>query len=247
MIPNVLNKEIFFDEPSHKYTDKTGKELISVTTLIKKFANSFDPQGFIVKACARKDNITVEKQLQLWEDNRKASSVKGKILHSDIENYINLGIIPDNCNKGYVEQFSKIKFSGTLQSEVLLYNLKYEIAGTTDLIEFTSKNTANIWDFKTNKELHWKNKYNKFMLSPFEHLNDINTVHYALQISIYSYLLEEMGYWTEKLNILYTNDITGQLEVIPIKYMPNEVKKILKYTKANPIDTSKQSNDLWGF
>ncbi len=83
------------------------------------------------------------------------------------------------------------------------------------------------------------------MLSPFENLSDCNFTIYSIQLNLYGFLLEQMGYWAENLIILHANDETGKLERHIIKFMPNEVKKIVKYTRSGPIIP--KQDDLWNF
>jgi hypothetical protein len=56
------------------------------------------------------------------------------------------------------------------------------------------KGTVNIYDYKTNKEIktesyvNWEGVSDR-MLAPLNHLDDCNLNHYALQLSLYMYMI----------------------------------------------------------
>jgi hypothetical protein len=70
---------------------------------------------------------------------------------------------------------------------------KKEICGQSDLVEIVN-GRVNIIDYKTNKKIDtasytdWEGKSEK-MLPPIDSLDDCNFNHYALQLSIYMYII----------------------------------------------------------
>lgn len=228
------NSDIHFDEPSHTYTRKdTGEKLISVSTLLGKYKQPFDPDGAILKKCAEKKGVTPEELKAEWEKTKVDACVRGTSFHTQVEEYINTKKIPDGPDKDIVESFAKIKFKGKLYSEVLIYSLEDMIAGTADLIELFPKSHFNLYDFKTNKKLEKYSPWGKRMLSPINHIYDCNFNVYQLQLSLYSYLLEEKGFWVKEMAIFYVNPKSREIEVHPIDNMRNDVLKLIDHYK-NP-------------
>lgn len=237
----ILSKEIAFDPVEHKYTEiKTGKELISVTTLISKFKQEFDKDGSIIKRCAEREGISVEEMKNQWEKVKLEACIRGTSFHEQVEQFIKTGNIVDGPDKDIVEKFAKIKFHGELKSEQVVYSLKDYIAGTVDLIEINPDKSINILDFKTNKELKKKSFFDRkkrrfsYMLPPVQHLQDCSFNNYQLQLNLYAYLLEEKGFWIDTLTILYINPKTRDVEIHDVQEMRKEIKQIIHYYKNPP-------------
>ena len=98
-----LNK-IFFDEPTHKYTDEYGNVYTSMTTCIKQYTEEFAKLD-IARACERigrnpnhpkylKYRGKSAKQLMHeWDDTSTKACEKGNMKHNYLEAII------DNANK----------------------------------------------------------------------------------------------------------------------------------------------------
>jgi CRISPR/Cas system-associated exonuclease Cas4 (RecB family) len=232
------NGEIFLKEDTHEYIHKDNLKLNSVSSFIKFFSNPFDPTGKIIKKCAEKRGITVRQLQSEWDKTRDDACAKGTNIHSDIEYYIKNKKIKDNENKLIIKQFSKIKFEGTLYSEQLIYNKEYGLAGTIDLVEILPDNKVYIHDFKTNKKLNKKGFFNietrqtQKMLYPVNYLEDANLIHYAIQLSTYAFLVEENGYWVEKLQLFYVNN-KNKIVIYDIPFVREDVLKMIKYYQHN--------------
>jgi hypothetical protein len=67
------------------------------------------------------------------------------------------------------------------------------VCGQADRVEVI-RDAVNIYDYKTNKEIklegfkNWEGITEK-MLDPINHIDDCNYMHYALQLSIYMYIM----------------------------------------------------------
>lgn len=225
--------DIIFDDPTHSYKNLKGHELISVSTLGHLFAFPFDKDGYITRICAKRNGLTVQEQKDVWKKVNIDSHIKGKKFHKAIEDFIKDGIIPDDENKKLIKQFKKLKFKGKLQTEVILYDLDLMIAGTADLLHFTSENSLQLLDWKTNKEIVKKSKYGNYMLHPLSHLSDCNFNHYKIQLNLYKYLLEKMGYWVEDITLIHSNPQTEKLEFHSIPIMEKETKILLDFYSKN--------------
>ncbi len=225
-------EEISFDEDSHIYkVIKTNIPLVSVTTLLHQYSQPFDPFGHILRACAKRDNISTTELQKKWDDKRNLACYVGSRFHSQAEEYIKMGEIPDGPDRDILEDFkSKVKFTGQVYSEVLLYSIEHGLAGMADLIIHRPEtNSISAKDFKTNGILK-KDGYNGAkMKPPVSHLPDANLSIYQLQLSLYCYLLELKGFnvLENDLEIYWVNPETRKIEIIPIPYLRAEVIDLL--------------------
>jgi hypothetical protein len=136
------------------------------------------------------------------------------------------------------------------------------ICGQSDLVEVVN-GKVNIIDYKTNKEIkmegftNWEGVTDK-MLPPVDSLDDCHFNHYALQLSIYMYIILKHNPKL-KPGRIFVHHITFEIErednwgypitkkdergepiikeVIPISipYLVDEVQAVIHYMKDNPI------------
>lgn len=196
---------VAFNPTNHTYTNVvTGKNLISVTTLLKKLKTPFDSETLIPRK-AEEIGISNEKVSEMWEAIADFGRKQGDYVHKMFENahynleynthmaypksYIALGAIAKYFKSGLME---------SKESEYIVYN--EHIAGQIDNISLSKKGLFII-DFKQNKEID-RNNYGKF----FKGTNiPESTYHeYCLQLSIYKYLLKDMD--IKGLFILHIGD-----------------------------------------
>lgn len=226
--------KIVFDSKSHTYTlDK--KVLISVSQLISKYKNPFDPSGSIIQKCSEKRGISVEELRAEWDETRDSAAIRGINFHKQAEYWVKNKKILDEDYKDVVEQLSKYKFKGKLQAESIIFSADLELAGTVDLIDRYEGNKADIFDYKTNKALKrngfWDREKRGYqmMLPPISHLQDCNFIHYSLQQFLYSIICEENGMWVQEKNLFYINPKTRIMELHPVALVRNEAFAILKH------------------
>lgn len=224
----VKEQVVFFDKENHLYKDVNGNQLISVSALLAKFKNKFDPDGKITERYAAKHGLTVEQVKTKWKETNTQSCDYGTEVHEELEFYLNNKVIRESQHSHYVEQFSQVPLIGRTYTEKMLYCLKNMVAGTADLIELCKDGILNIYDFKTNKKLEKYSPFGNRMLYDLSHIPDCNFNHYQLQLSIYGYLCELKGLKVNKLEILYLNPVTKKMEHHPCRYMRDEVRYIME-------------------
>lgn len=225
---------IEFNEEFHTYTVKeTGQKLTSITTLIHKYQNEFDPQGFAARACAKRDGITVDQIKEKWNSEKVRAGERGTMFHKQAEIFVNTKKIPDGPDKDILKDFKKkFKPEGKIFSEVLVHNIELGICGTADLVIYDKvKNSVYIEDFKTNKQIKFKSFNNQKMLYPLTHILDCNYYHYCIQLSCYLYLLSLQGFnvRADKLKLYWINPETRLIEIIPVPYMKKEVESMIDH------------------
>jgi len=191
------DNSIILDEQTHKYILK-GKEkikFVSVTTCISEYFEIFDKEKIAYKLVTYNPKYagkTVEELIGEWE----ASASFGTAVHKEIEDYINHKNPPtiDKAIAG-INWLNKylIKSEFDLFSEVIIYCENLKIAGTIDLIVYDKLNKVyHILDWKTSKSVSSESyKMKKGNKPETEDLLDSKFNHYALQLSLYRYLLEK--------------------------------------------------------
>ena len=202
-----FNNIKYYDKPHKYYID--GEELTSVTTFIGKFKEQFD-EDYWSKRKAKERGITQKEILAEWKNKALTSTEKGTAFHEYVENYLTNRIFPfpeEQINQvlgegnDVKERFDKLvilfdefykQSTGRLipiRAELVVGDKELGICGMVDQLFFNEKSgKLEIWDWKTNKKIDRKNRWQQFK-EPISHLDvcELNT--YSLQLSLYKYII----------------------------------------------------------
>lgn len=228
---------VIFDPAAHSYTNElTGERYLSCTQLLSRYKKKFEADMHAARVAAKRDT-TKEAILAEWAANTKARCDYGTSIHEAIEECILTGnVVPgfEKCIEG-LKQVAPFKFK-KVKSEHLLYNHEFKIAGTSDIIEDVGTNRFNVYDFKTNKEFTFENKYNEYLLQPLQHLSCCDYNSYAIQLSLYATMYGNMSERTlNRMGLLYWSEEEEKWSFYPVPYMKHEVLMLLNhYKKTNP-------------
>lgn len=246
-------KGIEFHEEKHFYTLDDYRFGISATSLIETYAQEFDSDS-VSQMVANKRGISQQEVLNEWKKENEFSCIKGSCIHLKAQslwmgtnyeidyNTIDNTIDKDRLKKEYdIMSKQAINFYNDykdmydmIQDEFIVWSKEYDIAGSIDGIMY-NKYTQQccILDFKSNKDLQFKSKYNKKMKVPLHKLDDVNGQHYYIQLSIYKYLIEKYtNIKVDELFIVYFNVNADNYEIISIPYLEKEVKNILELRRC---------------
>lgn len=268
---------IVFNAADHSYKslDNTeGINWISVTSLISNFKIPFDAEKVAASVTKKQKSkwygIPPEKILELWKNEAERATTLGTFYHNQREadlcslssinrEGINIPVftpIEENSLKIAPSQ----KLDDGVYPEHMVYLKSIGICGQSDLVEVVN-GRVHIIDYKTNKEIktesfkNWEGISSK-LLFPVDHLDDCNYNHYALQLSIYMYIIlkhnpklsagdiyihhvtfevegeDEFGYPITKYS---SNGDPIVKEVIPMKmpYLKEEVISIINWLHDN--------------
>ena len=187
---------IYFDEKTHTYVNtETGRELISVTTLLGKFKPKFDKKENATRV-ANREGLDVEFVLDLWEKEKNRACDYGTMVHKSMEDYLVEGKENEehkSLYESYKKEAKRIFYKyPDFKSEEKLFSVEDNIAGTADLIYENAK-SFYVGDFKTNKRFNFSSGFNDYMTGPLTHLTVCEFNTYALQLSMYAYLYEKMS------------------------------------------------------
>jgi len=176
---------VYLDKDSHTYINEdTNESYVSVTTVLSEYKEKFESEkiaGFV----AKKHGKDVKDVLEEWSVIRDTASDYGTNTHDTIEKYLkrNRFYFPSNDEeKNIIKSLNEldIDYGEKYYPEKILHSSKHKIAGTADLVIDIDYDYFDIGDWKTNKEFTYYSKYDKYLLSPIDYLQDC---HYNIYYS----------------------------------------------------------------
>jgi len=226
---NKQRKHIIFDEKDHTYTNiKTGELYQSSTGFVGLFHKEFDQWGIaqnLVENNARYAGRTAEDLVAEWRER----TAIGSQCHLILENCFNgvetepNHLVNQEQRDSLIKAWERLKVREKYKDweiipEMLLFDDDYQLAGQSDLILLNHQTkTFKVVDYKTNRKgISFSGFNGQKMFSPIAHLDDCNGIHYSLQLSLYSMMLQkETGYQCEGLVLLWID--TDNWIIQPIK------------------------------
>jgi len=263
------------NDHSYKSIDDNNIDWISVTTLVSHFKKPFDAKKTAEKVTKNKnskwfgiDPVLIQ---QIWTNEGDRSTTLGTWYHNQRESDlcslasieregITVPVFKPTELKDGVKIAPVQKLEPGVYPEHMVYLRSAGICGQSDLVEVVN-GKVNIIDYKTNKEIkkesyvNWEGVSDK-MAPPIDNLDDCNFYHYALQLSIYMYIIlkhnpklkpgriiihhvvfqvEREDNWGYPVTKLDENGDPVLKEVIPIAvpYLIDEVLAIIHYLSDN--------------
>jgi len=266
---------IIFNAEDHSYKslDIDPIDWISVTTLISNFKQPFDAKRIAEKVSKQKKSkwygIPPETIQDIWKSEADRATTLGTFYHNQRED--------DICGLASIEKegitvpiYKPIyrdtlkvspnqKLTDGIYPEHMVYLKSASLCGQSDLVEVVN-NKVNIIDYKTNKEIRMES-YKDWggisikMQPPLNHLDDCHFYHYAIQLSIYMYIIikhnpklkpgkifihhvtfeeegkDEYGYPITKYND--GDPVIKNVEPIEVPYLKDEVISIIHWLYDN--------------
>ena len=230
---NMRNKHwrddnISFRKADHLYI-VDGTPLDSVTTFVKNCFPEFD-SGFHAKRKAEALGITKEAVLEMWDKKGRESREQGTAMHEKIESYyLGKSVSTDSTFELFKIFANKITLK-PYRTEWAVYDWEQKIAGTIDFVDYQNGEYI-IYDWKRSDKLIAKNglpiknsQYGEKALPPIENLDDSPYYHYALQLSLYKYILEKnYGITVSKLRLGIFHPSYKKPYVLEMPYLKNEI------------------------
>lgn len=173
--------------------------------------------------------------LKKWDAEGHAAREKGTLRHNEKEMEIKghvttrthtagdkldipLGVNEDGIMLG---DFS----TEGVYAEALVWNDQYQVAGLVDKLIKRGKH-IDIEDYKTNKKLKFEGFRGAKMKRPLSEFQDCNMSHYQLQLSLYAWMLQQVGYHIGKLHIIHIPNRSTEKR-IEVEYRPDAVELML--------------------
>ena len=237
--------DIAFQDDGHRYWIYGSDEnVVSTTTLIKRFFADFDPNSILGRIMCLSnrpywENPTYEYFMKSageikakWSELGRKAAQDGTYNHEQIEHYYN-GRAADFSRREHYDLFNAFhvdhvcKFE-PYRTEMLLFHEELRITGSADML-YRNRETGKLVlvDWKFVKKLSKKNR-NKQAKAPLANLDDTNFNKYALQLSIYRYILEtEYDLTVEEQFLVLLHKKQKAYRKEPMPYLKTEVSKIL--------------------
>jgi hypothetical protein len=270
---------IAFKADDHSYVSIDGEAIdwVSVTTLVSHFKKPFDAKKVAERVSKSKKSkwYGIEPKViqEIWNGESTRSTTLGTWYHNQRE--------ADLCSLSSMERdgvtipvFSPVEVKEGLKiapaqklepgvyPEHMVYLKSAGLCGQSDLVEVVN-GKVNITDYKTNKKIdmesyvNWEGMPDK-MLPPVDNLDDCHFYHYALQLSIYMYIIlkhnpklkpgrifihhvmfeveaeDNWGYPVTKKDE-NGDPVIKEVKPIAVPYLVDEVQAIIHYMKDNPI------------
>jgi hypothetical protein len=196
-----------FTAHNHKYVSEDKTDWLSVTSFIGNFKQPFEADKIAKKCSTNKKSkwygLTPEEIKEAWKAEANRATTLGTWYHNQREN--DLCQISDMERHGVTVPVIKpiekegIKYSPEqklkegIYPEHMVYLRSAGICGQSDLVEVVN-GKVHITDYKTNKEIkvegftNWEGVTQK-MSPPVSHLDDCHLNHYALQLSMYMFII----------------------------------------------------------
>ena len=263
------------DDHSYRSIDDSNIDWISVTTLVSHFKKPFDAKKTAEKVSKNKnskwfgiDPVIIQ---QIWNNEGDRSTTLGTWYHNQREDDLcslssieREGITVPVFKPSELDNGKKLAPSQKLETgiypEHMVYLKSAGICGQSDLVEVVNGH-VNIIDYKTNKEIkmesyvNWEGVSDK-LLPPLDTLDDCHFYHYALQLSIYMYIIlkhnpklkpgkifihhitfevEREDNWGYPISKLDENGdpLVKQVNPIHVPYLVDEVIAVIHYLNDN--------------
>lgn len=196
-----------FTSHNHKYTSDDQKDWVSVTSFISNFKQPFDADKVAEKCSRTKKSkwygLTPQEIKEAWKAEANRATTLGTWYHNQREKDI-CEITTMERHGCTVPIFKPIEKDGVKYSpeqklkegiypEHMVYLRSAGICGQSDLVEVVD-GVVHITDYKTNKEIkiegftNWEGITQK-MSAPLAHLDDCHLNHYAIQLSMYMFII----------------------------------------------------------
>lgn len=228
------DEHLRFDAESHTY-HFGARQLKSVTTLVEECFPQFDAVYWAHRKAAQ-EGVSPEELMARWERDAQRARDLGTIMHDKIEHYY-LGEDAGDDTDAYrlFRCFAANNHLYPYRTEWRIYSEEHGVAGTLDFLELTPDGTFNIWDWKRSRKLINRNgmietvsPFRKTALNPISHIPDCSYYHYALQVSVYRYILEQKyGITIHKMRLGIFHPSYSGYYIVDLPYLRNEVVTIL--------------------
>ena len=230
-----------FDPTAHTYTDDKGVNYTPATSFVKRYFEPFDEATAAARIAKREGRLEMD-VLKEWHDKRDASASYGTTVHAYAEAVI-MGWPPPTpsdadqrrafkiVDKALVMLAEHYEFLG---AEQIIFDPLFEVAGTIDLPARNRKTGALApLDWKTCESITDDN-YGMMARAPIQHVRDSKVSHYALQLSLYGWLLTDPDYSAYpsagepvETALIHIPHIGDDPVWRPVPYMAKEIKTLL--------------------
>lgn len=238
--------EVQYNHEEHRYYNG-AVTYRSATQIVEQFVHHFDTKERS-EYMEHRYGGTAEFWRGSWKETNGTSLIRGNGIHDTQEQFL--------YNKGYDKIHDKdfIVFNMKLYKssvnyqqlpdgvypELKVWRHDWKIAGRIDKPIFETINTTrygHIEDYKTNRRIRREGFNGRTMLGPLGHLQDCEFNHYALQLSLYQFMLEYFGFEPGVRRLIhFPHEIEGLGVPDPVPYdvpyLRDEVLAMLSHLRS---------------
>ena len=243
MLQKLLDKPPIFSAENHSYIDDDGFKYKSVTEWVNRYKPYFDKEK-AAERVAKKNGLLVEDILKEWDDKRVNSTLFGSRIHKAIEKFNLEDRIEDRECTAVIKNLQEAKITFNKKQsyfEQIVSSKKIGIAGTADVIEVFKDKTFNVYDFKTNKKFRIQSYLgNETLLTPFNHFPNSEYFLYALQLSMYAYIIKTTTgltpkqlrvFWYDRVEPENYKNFNGKWQIYDLPYLEHDIIRSFEYEK----------------
>lgn len=241
---HARDSRLSFDAAAHRYTLRTDGgtvECPSVTTIVESLFEPFNGRHWAEQK-ARFSGRSVEDILAEWEEIGRRASELGTALHDNIERHY-LGLpahdsAPADRAYSHFLAFAASRPLRPFRSEWRIFSDRFHVAGTLDFLACADSPDGpvyELWDWKRSSKVVKDGRIVSHafhgrcgIAGPVAHIPDTSYWHYALQLSLYRYILETeygLSVAAAHLGVFHPNYDTPF--VVDVPYLRNEAVEIL--------------------
>lgn len=229
-------REVLYDDALHKYytilSNGTERIYLSATQILKMVQQQFDAYQQSIDYAAKHGN-TPEYWREQWKNKCDYRCEVGNTVHRVNELKDNLFFNGKSTNS-----YDYSKLTDGLYTELKLWHHGWFIAGRTDRATIRTVGGIryiDIDDYKTNEKFTtqgyvFKRGKSKMLLYPVNHLEDCKLSMYTLQVSLYTYMAESMGFVAGNRTLIHIDD-DGIKTKYEVPYLKKEIVNILTVAK----------------
>lgn len=226
---------ISFDPERHVY-HVGAEELESVTTVVDSCFEHFDAARWArIKRPSDPESLMRE-----WEEKGRQARDLGTLMHDRIErHYLGEELEPEAAADPTFASFLNFAAEHRLtpyRTEWRIFSETFHIAGTLDFLARDSQGSYAIYDWKRSTKVVDPDgrvndrNFGKTGHYPLHHLPDTTYNHYALQVSIYRFILaEHYGITVDDAYLGVFHPDMPRHYCVRLPYLRDEVETLLKY------------------
>lgn len=229
---------IQFEPEEHVYTVR-GTRYQSVTNFLSGFFPQFDTEYWAQRKAAA-EHCTPEELIERWKRKGQMAAELGTRLHHNIELYL-LGMPCETDGEAF-PLFLKFRHDHPalmpFRTEWSIYDEEHRIAGTIDLLE-KRDGQYRMYDWKRSSKLIGRRgevikecRFGQKAFTPIAHIDNTSYFHYALQQSLYRYILEKhYGITLQSSSLVVLHPTYDDYHLIELPYLRAEVCAMLRVRK----------------
>ena len=221
----------------HRYLVDGNLSCTSVTQLVEQCVEQFDADYWAARKATPMH--TAEQIKAEWEAKGKASRDLGTLMHARIEaHYLGHEHDADTLNDRTFGMFLDFHRNHPLtpyRTEWVIFDEDHSLAGTLDFLAVNPDGSFEIYDWKRSTKVVGENgmpipdKYGKRAFAPISHVADTTFNHYALQLSIYRYILAtKYGIVAREAHLGVFHPDMRRYHVVDVPYLEEEVKALFE-------------------